>query len=45
MTITNGDKTIKVSIWEISTIVGGLTSCVCSICNVINKNKQIEIKK
>lgn len=40
MTITNGDKTIKVSIWEISTIVGGLTSCVCSICNVINKNKK-----
>ena len=40
MTITNGDKTIKVSIWEISTIVGGLTSCVCGICNVINKNRQ-----
>ena len=41
MTITNGDKTIKVSIWEISTIVGGLTSCVCSVCNVINKNRQV----
>ena len=43
MTITNGDKTVKVSIWEISTIVGGLTSCVCSICNVINKNRQVKI--
>lgn len=40
MTISNGDKTIKVSSWEISIIVGGITSAVCGICNVINKNKK-----
>lgn len=40
MTITNGDKTVKISIWEISTIVGGITGAICSICNVINKNNK-----
>lgn len=40
MTITNGNKSVKLSIWEISTIVGGVTSCVCTICNVINKNRK-----
>lgn len=40
MKITNGDKTIKISIWEISTIVGGITGAICSICNVINKNRE-----
>lgn len=40
MKIINGDKTIKISIWEISTIVGGITGAICSICNVINKFKK-----
>lgn len=37
MTISRGDKSVKVSKWELSIIIGGLTSMVCSICNVINK--------
>lgn len=41
MTITNGNKSVKLSIWEISTIVGGVTSCICSICSVINKNRRV----
>jgi len=40
MKITSGDKTIKISMWEISTIVGGITGAICSICNVINKNRK-----
>lgn len=40
MTITNGNKSIKVSSWEISIVVGGITSVVCGICNVLNKNKK-----
>lgn len=38
MTISNGSKTIKISRWEVYTIVGGITVTVGSICNVINKN-------
>lgn len=39
MKVTCGDKTVKISIWEISTIVGGITGAICSICNIINRVK------
>lgn len=40
MKISSGDKTVKISIWEISTIVGGITGAICSICNIINRSKK-----
>ena len=43
MVISRGDKSVKNSSWELSIIIGGITSTVCSICNVINKlNKDKE---
>ena len=40
MKITKGDKSIEVSSWEISVIAGVVTASVCSISNVIRKNKK-----
>lgn len=45
MKITNGDKSIKISIWEITAIIGGISGAICSIYNVINKYKSLEVKE
>ena len=37
MRIGKGENEIKISRWEVSIIVGGITGAICSICNVINR--------
>lgn len=42
MKVTCGDKTVKISIWEISTIAGGITGAIFGICNIINRFKKVK---